>query len=181
MKKLEKTKANSLDQVGKRIEKYVELYDSPMIHDPMTNTFKTEKQFVHDENKRIVDTLNKYEDGANIPEQVIKYSPKKVPNHIKDKMIEQYLTRDKDTSKRTKPDPKAFIKHRQKLGNVLRNQKDKKVVLLNKVKPLKIDYNLNNYKKDNNTDLELKKLEDEINKPDPDFFRGLGMFLPKKF
>ena len=114
MKKLEKTKANPLDQVNKRIEKYVELYDSPVIHDPMTNTFKTEKQMVHDENKRIVDTLNKYEDGANIPEQVIKYSPKKVPNHIKDKMIEQYLTRDKDTSKRTKPDPKAFIKQKVK-------------------------------------------------------------------
>jgi len=170
MKKLEKTKANPLDQVGKRIEKYVELYDSPVIHDPMTNTFKTEKQMVHDENKRIVDTLNKYEDGADIPEQVIKYSPKKVPNHIKDKMIEQYLTRDKDTSKRTKPDPKAFIK-----------QKVKKVVALNKARPLKIDYNLDIYQKDNNTDLDLKKLEDEINKPDPDFFRGLGMFLPKKF
>jgi len=170
MKKLEKTKANPLDQVGKRIEKYVELYDSPMIHDPMTNTFKTEKQFVHDENKRIVDTLNKYEDDVNIPEQVIKYSPKKVPNHIKDKMIEQYLTRDKDTSKRTKPDPKAFIK-----------QKVKKVVALNKARPLKIDYNLDIYQKDNNTDLDLKKLEDEMNKPDPDFFRGLGMFLPKKF
>ena len=65
MKKLEKTKANPLDQVNKRIEKYVELYDSPMIHDPMTNTFKTEKQFVHDENKRIVDTLNKYISGIN--------------------------------------------------------------------------------------------------------------------
>ena len=171
MKKSDNKEANALDQVGKRIEKYVELYDSPMIHDPMTNTFKTEKQFVYDENKRIVDTLNKYEDG-DIPEQVIKYSPKKVPNHIKDKMIEQYLTRDKDTSKRSKPNPnpKAFIK-----------QKDKKVVAFNKTRPLKIDYNLDTYQKDNKTDLDLKKLEDEINKPDPDFFRGLGMFLPKKF
>jgi hypothetical protein len=83
MKKLEKTKANPLDQVNKRIEKYVELYDSPMIHDPMTNTFKTEKQFVHDENKRIVDTLNKYEDGPDILQQVINYSPTKVPQKNK--------------------------------------------------------------------------------------------------
>jgi hypothetical protein len=55
------------------------------------------------------------------------------------------------------------------------------VALLNKAKPIKIDYNLDTYKKGNNTDLELKKLEDEINKPDPDFLRGLGMFFPKKF
>ena len=55
------------------------------------------------------------------------------------------------------------------------------MALLNKAKPIKIDYNLDTYKKDNNTDLELKKLEDEINKPDPDFLRGLGMFFPKKF
>lgn len=55
------------------------------------------------------------------------------------------------------------------------------MALLNKAKPIKIDYNLDTYKKGNNTDLELKKLEDEINKPDPDLLRGLGMFFPKKF
>lgn len=36
-------------------------------------------------------------------------------------MIEQYLIRNKDTSKLTARDPSTFIKHRQKLGNVIRN------------------------------------------------------------
>jgi hypothetical protein len=35
----------------------------------------------------------------------------------------------------------SFIKHRQKLGNVIRNQKDKKVVLLNKPEPFKFNIN----------------------------------------
>ena len=56
---------------------------------------KENKKFNMD--KHVVDTLNKYED-ADIPEQVIKYSPKKVPNHIKDKMIEKHLTRNKNHS-----------------------------------------------------------------------------------
>ena len=168
MKKLEKTKANPLDQVNKRIEKYVELYDSPMIHDPMTNTFKTEKQFVHDENKRIVDTLNKYED-ADIPEQVIKYSPKKVPNHIKDKMIEQHLTRNKNHS--------YLGLDKQKPTAIRRTPK--KPVAISRT-PLNIDYKLD-LPQDKPEQNILKKIEYDRNKTDPDFFKGLGMFLPKKF
>jgi predicted DNA-binding protein YlxM (UPF0122 family) len=172
MKKLEKTKANPLDQVNKRIEKYVELYDSPVIHDPMTNTFKTEKQMVHDENKRIVDTLNKYEDGADIPEQVIKYSPKKVPNHIKDKMIEQYLTRNKNQSylglNKQKPTATTAIR-----------RTPKKPVAISKT-PLNIDFKLD-LPKDKPEPNILKNIEDDRNKTDPDFFKGLGMYLGKKF
>ena len=168
MKKLEKTKANPLDQVNKRIEKYVELYDSPVIHDPMTNTFKTEKQFVHDENKRIVDTLNKYED-ADIPEQVIKYSPKKVPNHIKDKMIEKHLTRNKNHS--------YLGLDKQKPTAIRRTPK--KPVAISRT-PLNIDYKLD-LPQDKPEQNILKKIEDDRNKTDPDFFKGLGMFLPKKF
>ena len=168
MKKLEKTKANPLDQVNKRIEKYVELYDSPVIHDPMTNTFKTEKQFVHDENKRIVDTLNKYED-ADIPEQVIKYSPKKIPNHIKDKMIEKHLTRNKNHS--------YLGLDKQKPTAIRRTPK--KPVAISRT-PLNIDYKLD-LPQDKPEQNILKKIEDDRNKTDPDFFKGLGMFLPKKF
>ena len=51
MKKLEKTKANPLDQVNKRIEKYVELYDSPMIHDPMTTRNKNHSYLGLDKQK----------------------------------------------------------------------------------------------------------------------------------
>ncbi len=38
-------------------------------------------------------------------------------------------------------EPSSFIKHRQKVGDVIRNQKDKKVVLLNKVKPAQLEFN----------------------------------------
>ena len=41
-------KTNPLDQIAKRIEKYVETYDSPVIHDPISNTFKTENQIKHE-------------------------------------------------------------------------------------------------------------------------------------
>ena len=167
MKKLEKTKANPLDQVNKRIEKYVELYDSPMIHDPMTNTFKTEKQFVHDENKRIVDTLNKYED-ADIPEQVIKYSPKKVPNHIKDKMIEKHLTRNKN----------HFYLGLDKQKPTAIRRTPKKPVAISKI-PLNIDFKLD-LPKDKSEQNILKNLEDDRNKIDPDTFKGLGAFLHRK-
>ena len=152
MKKLEKTKANPLDQVNKRIEKYVELYDSPMIHDPMTNTFKTEKQFVHDENKRIVDTLNKYED-ADIPEQVIKYSPKKVPNHIKDKMIEQHLTRNKNHSYLGLDKQKPTAIRRTPKKNV-------RPVTITKI-PFNIDIS--------GINVEVNKYEKAIPTPRPDF------------
>ena len=37
-------KTNPLDQVTKRIEKYIETYDNPLVHDPLTNSFKTENQ-----------------------------------------------------------------------------------------------------------------------------------------
>ena len=35
-------KTNPLDQVTKRIEKYIETYDNPLVHDPLTNSFKDE-------------------------------------------------------------------------------------------------------------------------------------------
>ncbi len=38
-------------------------------------------------------------------------------------------------------EPSSFIKHRQKVGDVIRNQKDKKVVLLNKTKPVQLEFN----------------------------------------
>jgi hypothetical protein len=82
MKKLDKTKTkpaaktNPLDAIPKRIEKYVELYDSPLMHDPLSNSFKTEKQIKHEamtqENKTI-DTLNKYEDKPDIPKKKLPY------------------------------------------------------------------------------------------------------------
>ena len=91
-----------------------------------------------------------------------------------------------------KPSPVAreqspFIKHRQKLGEVLRNQKDKKVVLLNKPKPFKINFNLNSYDQPAlDADVKLKKekldrLRKQKEEVDPDLFKGLGIFLGRKF
>ena len=70
-----KTKKNPLDALPKRIEKYTETYDSPLMHDPLTNSFKTEDQIKHEagikENNRVIDTLNKYEDTPDIPKQKV--------------------------------------------------------------------------------------------------------------
>jgi len=86
-------KTNPLDQITKRIENYVETYDSPLVHDPLTNSFKTENQMKLEagikENNRVIDTLNKYEDDANIPRQSIKPSTKKLPVRSKYKAKEQ--------------------------------------------------------------------------------------------
>jgi len=109
MKKLEKTKANSLDQIAKRIEKYVETYDSPVIHDPISNTFKTENQIKHE---------------AEIKVQ----KPKKKKQTISTPM----------------------------------------------------NLNLNFQKIEKQDDKTLEKLERDSNKVDPDTFRGLGVFLPRK-
>jgi hypothetical protein len=109
MKKLEKTKANPLDQIAKRIEKYVETYDSPVIHDPISNTFKTENQIKHE---------------AEIKVQ----KPKKKKQTISTPM----------------------------------------------------NLNLNFQKIEKQDDKTLEKLERDSNKVDPDTFRGLGVFLPRK-
>lgn len=109
MKKLEKTKANPLDQIAKRIEKYVETYDSPVIHDPISNTFKTENQIKHE---------------AEIKVQ----KPKKKKQTISTPM----------------------------------------------------NLNLNFQKIEKEDDKTLERLERDSNKVDPDTFRGLGVFLPRK-
>jgi hypothetical protein len=237
MKKSDKTKVKTKD------------VQSSMSQDPM--------------HKHIVDTLNKYEDGPDIVEQVIRNSPTpvkgyvggsspteqeledfkapikkddpmatwvknnnannknpgtfkklveedekayremqlKLPAETKDKygytpsqnrQIDAYLTRNKDITKRTapaKPSPAVreqspFIKHRQKLGDVMRNQKDKKVVLLNKPTPLNINYHLDTYDQ-LAVDLDVKEKKEKLDRVrkevDPDLFKGLGIFFGKKF
>jgi len=102
-------KTNPLDQIAKRIEKYVETYDSPVIHDPISNTFKTENQIKHE---------------AEIKVQ----KPKKKKQTISTPM----------------------------------------------------NLNLNFQKIEKEEDKTLERLERDSNKVDPDTFRGLGVFLPRK-
>ena len=69
-------KTNPLDAVPKRIEKYSELYDSPMMHDPLSNSFKTENQIKHEagiRDNKIIDKLNKFEDKPDIPKKKLPY------------------------------------------------------------------------------------------------------------
>jgi len=112
-------KTNPLDQIAKRIEKYVETYDSPVIHDPISNTFKTENQIKHE---------------AEIKEQ----KPKK-PEQL-------------------------FVKLKKK----------------NQTISTPMNLNLNFQKIEKEEDKTLERLERDSNKVDPDTFRGLGVFLPRK-
>ena len=103
-----------------RIKEYSNIYDGVVIHDPVSNTFKTENQF-------------KYEE----------------------KIKEKKLTNKK--IKKSIPTPKVPFKLDVKLDHLL----------LNIDSPLK----------ENNI---LNELEQDREKTDPDFFKGLGTFLHKK-
>jgi len=50
------------------------------------------------------------------------------------------MTGGKGPLSRAPKEQSPFIKHRQKVGDVIRNQKDKKVVLLNNTKPIKFEF-----------------------------------------
>ena len=115
MSKSKDKKTNPLDQIARRIEKYVETYDSPVIHDPISNTFKTENQIKHEVQK-----------------------PKK---------LEQ-----------------PFVKSKKKKQTI----------------STPMNLNLNFQKIEKEEDKTLERLERDSNKVDPDTFRGLGVFLPRK-
>tara|TARA_R110002020_G_scaffold125554_1_gene282873 strand:- start:37 stop:657 length:621 start_codon:yes stop_codon:yes gene_type:complete len=206
MKKLDKTKVkpkgvkSSMGQdpmTTKHIVDTLNKYeDGPEILDPMATWVKN-----NNANNANPGTFKKL---VEEDEKAYKEMQLKLPKETKDKygytpsqnrQIIAQLTRNKDISKRTppvKPSPVAreqspFIKHRQKLGEVLRNQKDKKVVLLNKPKPFKINFNLNTYDQPAlDADVKLKKekldrLRKEKEDVDPDLFKGLGIFFGRKF
>ena len=157
MKKLEKTKANPLDGIGKRIEKYSNLYDgSPVIHDPLTNEFKTETQMLHEND--VIDILNKYEDGSNI-------------SKIKSKRIYDHLTRNKN---------KKAVKAVQK--KPIAQRRDSMKTISTTSVPMNLDFNLNISKQPAADAAEniLEKIDNDRNKIDPDTFKGLGAFLPRK-
>jgi hypothetical protein len=127
MNKSDQKKTKPLDILTKRIIEAHEMYDdpSPVIHDPVSNTFKTEnqlkKEFKEQENKKL---------------------------------------------KKSKP----FNKHRATKQTNPRPQI-----------PLKIDFDFQIPKKViPKTDQTLANLEKERTKIDPDYFKGLGTFLPKK-
>lgn len=109
-----------INSIMDRIIEYSNINDGLVIHDPVSNTFKTENQF-------------KYEE----------------------KIKEKKLTKQK--IKKSVPTPKVPFKLDIKMDPIL--------------------LNLDIPSKDNNI---LNKLEQDREKTDPDFFRGLGTFLHKK-
>ena len=112
-------KTNPLDQVTKRTEKYIETYDNPLVHDPLTNSFKTENQM-------------------KLEEEIKEQKPKKVEQ--------------------------PFVKLKKK----------------NQIIRTPMNLNLNFQKIEKEDDKTLERLERDSNKVDPDTFRGLGVFLPRK-
>ncbi|MDC0351034.1 hypothetical protein OAM73_04265 [Candidatus Pelagibacter sp.] len=157
MKKLEKTKANPLDGIDKRIEKYSNLYDgSPVIHDSLTNEFKTETQMLHEND--VIDILNKYEDGSNI-------------SKIKSKRIYDHLTRNKNKKAVNVVQKKPIAQRRDSM----------KTISTTSV-PMNLDLNLKISKQPATDAAEniLEKIDNDRNKIDPDTFKGLGAFLPRK-
>ena len=186
MKKLEKTKANPLDQIAKRIEKYTETYDSPLMHDPLTNSFKTEDQIKYEagirENNRVIDTLNKYEDMPDIAKQVIKYSPKKVP--IKKAPVKKAPVRSKyiddwEMFKQTASpaERKEFDRIEQK---DLPMKKRKAYITTQSVYNSQINAALSAITDpiENNKEVELKPPSPK--EVDPDLYQGLGSLFVKK-
>jgi len=84
---IEGGKPNPLDATGKRLVKYSETYDSPVLHDPISNSFKTENQIkneVEQQQKHVVDTLNDFED---LPEKLV--VPKKISNTQPQRLTKQ--------------------------------------------------------------------------------------------
>ena len=168
MPKLKDQKTNPLDEVSKRIEKYVETYDSPLMHDPISNSFKTENQIKHEtgtmaQNKKApkmsaTDTYNLYKSVASPAER---------------KEFEQIEENAKPLKER-----KAY---KSKMAAL--NSQIKKSVSTPMPKPMDLNVNLIekkvNYLLDD--DKTLERLEAARNEPDPDFFRGIGIYLPKKF
>ena len=163
-------KTNPLDAVPKRIEKYVELYDSSVGHDSLTNSFKTENQIKHEagiRDNKTIDKLNKFEDKTNTPKKKLPYLSatdkwsmyKAVASPAERKEFEQIEENAKPLKER-----KAYKAKMAALDAQL------KVSLLTPI-PTTVTQ----------PEPENTYLDDlETQRKDPDLFRGLGTFLHKK-
>ena len=154
MNKSDQKKTNTLDILSKRLEEAHDLYDdpSPLVHDPMNNTFKTENQMkkeISDQEKyKILKETSNQQEKKEFRDIERKYK-KEVP-FKKNKLISQR----RELSK-TKHEPQV---------------------------PLKIDFDFKFPKNiSTKPDETLAALERESSKVDPDLYKGLGSFFLKKF
>ena len=155
MNKLKNQKINPLDKVADEIQKLTEKYDEgQMIYDPMSKEFMTEGQF-----------KSRYD---NTPKA--------------NKQLQQHLTRNSNQMQKQKEYfKKAKIEEKNKIKKPIAQRTEPFKTKRNTQVPLKFDTTPtpNFYKIKNEKDNTLKKLEQERNKPDKDFYKGLGTFFLK--
>ena len=155
MNKLKNQKINPLDKVAEDIQKLTEEYDEgSMIYDPLSNEFMTEGQ-----HKKRYDNTPKAK-----------------------KQLMQHLTRNSNQQLRQKeffenPKNQKFLKNKKPIAQRTEPFKTKR----NTQVPLKFETDPlpNFYKIKSEKDNTLEKLEQDRNKRDPDFYKGIGIFFPK--
>ena len=134
------------DQRGKRFInkslKPAERNDNPksVAFNPTTQLFTNKDRTIAFQTYDEADTWNK---AIGIKTEPKPYPTQATPEQV-GKLAERLernaqMTGGKGPLSRAAKEQSPFIKHRQKLGDVIRNQKDKKVVLLNNTKPIKFE------------------------------------------
>ena len=155
MSKLKNQKTNPLDNVADEIQKLTEKYDEGlMIYDPLSNEFMTEGQ-----HKTRYDNTPK----AN-------------------KQLQQHLTRNSNQMQKQKEYfKKAKIEEKNKIKKPIAQRTEPFKTKRNTQVPLKFETDPlpNFYKIKSEKDNTLEKLEQDRNKRDPDFYKGIGIFFPK--
>ena len=106
----------------------------------------------------VIDILNKYEDGSNI-------------SKIKSKRIYDHLTRNKN---------KKAVKAAQKKPIAQRRDSMKTISTTSVLMNLDLNLKISKQAAADAAENILKKIDNERNKIDPDTFKGLGAFLPRK-
>ena len=151
---MSKSKENNINKIGERLLKNVDLYDGPVMVD--YGEIKFEKEVGATDlykPKRKVQTWDLMKANAKDEAKKGNYKELREIRKIKRKYKKKSYTDDSGLTK--KPMPDAQVPPIIDVPNF----------------PPKIDF-----PKDNTLD----KLEAERKKPDPDLFKGLGIFLPKK-
>tara|TARA_Y100000004_G_C8694369_1_gene318932 strand:- start:97 stop:555 length:459 start_codon:yes stop_codon:yes gene_type:complete len=151
---MSKSKENNINKIGERLLKNVDLYDGPVMVD--NGEIKFEKEVGATDlykPKRKVQTWDLMKANAKDEAKKGNYKELREIRKIERKYKKKSYTDDSGLTK--KPMPDAQVPPIIDVPNF----------------PPKIDF-----PKDNTLD----KLEAERKKPDPDLFKGLGIFLPKK-
>ena len=155
MNKLKNQKINPLDKVADEIQKLTEKYDEgQMIYDPMSKEFMTEGQF-----------KSRYDNTPRANKQLTQHL---ISNSTQMKKQREYFK-------------KAKIEEKNKIKKPIAERTEPFKTKRNTQVPLKFETDPlpNFYKIKSEKDNTLEKLEQDRNKRDPDFYKGIGIFFPK--